>query len=609
MSLRKKIFFILVVALTVTFVILSVLSRILLGHSYRTLETRQVTDNVKLLKNGLKKQEEQIRTLTNAWARWQGTELFAKNPSGTFPIEKLAKAFYNFRLNFIGIFGQDGHPLYLRINNPDSDQGFTCPPKNLTDFFSELSGFIKGDKAENSQCGIILSSICPVIIALQPIQGGRLDYKATRTLVFGRCIDIGNLKELASTFHMTISLKNLEDPSPRDLDLARKAQAAPDSTLVRPVDKDTVEGVTIIRDISGRPVLLLKVTQPRNIYQNGLDTTYTFQLIVMVIGLCLGIIIIWLIESQILIHIHRLTTAVTRIEKDHDLDVRVPEEGPSELKSLSAAFNTMVSSLSHYQNELLSIQRHLEKKVKQRTRELEIAYIQLLHAEKLGCLGRMSASVAHEFGNPLFGIRNVLVHLRDQKCLDKTSREALEMGLRECDRLKALMGRLKDFYSPSPDTITEVDLHKLLDEVLLLYRKALNQQNITVRRQYANGLPRIPAVPDQIKQVILNLIKNAKEAMPVSGGVITIETRQGKNHVYMVIKDTGQGIKPEYIDKIFEPFFSTKEGEGTGLGLSVSYMIIKKHGGSIEVDSKIGKGTTFTVKLPLNRTDSGPPST
>lgn len=606
MSLRKKIFLILVLALTATFVILSVLSRILLGHSYKTLETRQVTDNVKLLKSGLKKQEEQIRTLTAAWARWQGTELFAKKPSGMFPIEKLAKAFYNFRLNFIGLFGQDGHPLYLRINDPGSSQGFTYPPKKLTDFFAELSDLIREDRAETSRYGIILSSICPIIIALQPIQEGHLDYKTARTLVFGRCVGIDDLKELASTFHMTISLSNLKHAPPWDLNLAKEAQTVPGYTLVRPVDHDTVEGVTIIRDISGRPALLLKVMQPRTIYKNGLDTTYTFQLIVMVIGLCLGIIIIWLIESQILIHIQRLTTAVTRIKKDHDLDVRVPEEGPSELRSLSAAFNTMIDSLSHYQNELLSVQRHLEKKVKQRTRELEIAYIQLLHAEKLGCLGRMSASVAHEFGNPLFGIRNVLVHLKDQECLDKTSREALEMGLKECDRLKALMGRLKDFYSPSPDTITEVDLHKLLDEVLLLYRKALNQQNIAVRRQYAPGLPQIPAVPDQIKQVILNLIKNAKEAMPGSGGIITIETRRGKKNVYMTVKDTGQGIRPEYMDRIFEPFFSTKEGEGTGLGLSVSYMIIKKHGGSIEVDSKPGKGTTFTIKLPLNRTGSNP---
>jgi signal transduction histidine kinase len=145
-----------------------------------------------------------------------------------------------------------------------------------------------------------------------------------------------------------------------------------------------------------------------------------------------------------------------------------------------------------------------------------------------------------------------------------------------------------------------MDVHKCIDLTLLLHRSALSKKRISVVLNYAERLPQILAVADQIKQVILNLFSNAADACQQSGGVITISTRQESEKVAIAIKDTGVGIKPEQMGHIYRPFYTTKgEVKGTGLGLSVSYGIIKKHQGEIRVESKPGEGTTFTVLLPI----------
>ena len=146
-----------------------------------------------------------------------------------------------------------------------------------------------------------------------------------------------------------------------------------------------------------------------------------------------------------------------------------------------------------------------------------------------------------------------------------------------------------------------MDLHQSLDALLLLQKSDLNGRRITVVRNYAEQLPQILVVPDQIKQVLLNLLANAADACPQSGGVITISTWQKGESVAVAIKDTGTGINPEDMEQIFQPFYSTKgEAKGTGLGLSVSHGIIQDHQGEIQVESPPGEGATFTILLPIN---------
>ena len=151
-----------------------------------------------------------------------------------------------------------------------------------------------------------------------------------------------------------------------------------------------------------------------------------------------------------------------------------------------------------------------------------------------------------------------------------------------------------------------MDVHKSLDSVLLLAKSNLKGKRISVVCNYADYLPRIHAVADQIKQVLLNLLNNATEACLQRGGVITVSTwQEGDDRVAIAIKDSGVGIQPSEMELIFQPFYTTKlEIKGTGLGLSVCHGIINNHQGEIRVESQPGVGATFTVFLPINNTDA-----
>ena len=175
-----------------------------------------------------------------------------------------------------------------------------------------------------------------------------------------------------------------------------------------------------------------------------------------------------------------------------------------------------------------------------------------------------------------------------------------DAAIRESNRMKDLIRGLQDFNRPSSGRLVVMDIHKSLNSLLLMYKYEFNCKRISVVLDYAEELPQILAVPDQIKQVFLNLLANAADACERRGCVITVSTWQEHDRVAVAIKDNGRGIKPENIEFIFQPFYTTKaEIKGTGLGLSVSYGIIKKHHGEIRVESHPGEGATITVLLPI----------
>jgi signal transduction histidine kinase len=257
---------------------------------------------------------------------------------------------------------------------------------------------------------------------------------------------------------------------------------------------------------------------------------------------------------------------------------------------------------------LLALNEELERRVERRTLELQHTQKQFLHAEKLSAIGKLSASIAHEFNNPLQGIVSVLYGLKNTTVLEEEDKALLEEAIEEGGRIRDLIRNLQEFNRPSSGKKSLLDVHKTLDSVLLLNKSDFRGKRISVELDYAERLPQIEAVPDQIKQVFLNLLTNAADACMQSGGVITVSTRlEGEKKVAVEIKDTGFGIKPAEMELIFQPFYTTKsEIKGTGLGLSISYGIIKKHGGEINVVSQPGEGSTFTVILPIKGADDLP---
>jgi signal transduction histidine kinase/CheY-like chemotaxis protein len=230
------------------------------------------------------------------------------------------------------------------------------------------------------------------------------------------------------------------------------------------------------------------------------------------------------------------------------------------------------------------------------------ARARLVQSEKLAAMGRLVASVAHELNNPLQAIQNALYLVKQDSQLDPQAREDLQVALIEADRMADLISRLRETYRPTQaEQFRPESLNAIVEEVRKLISTHLRHGGVAFTLEADPQLPLVPGIHDQLKQVVLNLSLNAVEAMP-SGGQLTIHTRHVEEvgHVLVKFTDTGMGIAPADLPNIFDPFFTTKES-GTGLGLAITYDIIQRHGGRIDVESQLGRGTAFLVWLPVDK--------
>jgi signal transduction histidine kinase len=247
--------------------------------------------------------------------------------------------------------------------------------------------------------------------------------------------------------------------------------------------------------------------------------------------------------------------------------------------------------------------QNLEESFQRLTDEIKISQAQLIQSEKLSAMGQLSAGLAHELNSPLAGLFPLLEKYRDSA--EEGSKEHTHMTLM-FDACKHMAKVIRDFGSFSRDPkgeYAELDIEEVIEDTLSFGSGQLIKKGIQLIRDYANGLPKVRGDKTELQQVVLNMISNACDAMP-DGSEFVIKTgfSKDKNKVIMEYSDSGIGIEKENLDRIFDPFFTTKEvGKGVGLGLSVSYGIIKNHEGEITVDSEYGKGTRFRIFLPALR--------
>jgi signal transduction histidine kinase len=242
-----------------------------------------------------------------------------------------------------------------------------------------------------------------------------------------------------------------------------------------------------------------------------------------------------------------------------------------------------------------------------RLRELERRRIEqiLFDSEKLAATGRLAASIAHEINNPLEAIKNALYLLTNKIAPDDPNAKFLQIATKETDRVSRILRQMLGFYRAPK--MEPTDINKLIEESEALVEKHLKQNRVKIENDLDEQLPLVIASADQLRQVLLNLMLNGQQAMP-EGGTIFVSTRVShggdpeflmSDSVHIQIRDTGKGIAEENLPHIFEPFFSTKDEKGTGLGLWVSQTIVQAHGGSIKLRSREGRGTVFSVALPI----------
>jgi two-component system NtrC family sensor kinase len=290
-----------------------------------------------------------------------------------------------------------------------------------------------------------------------------------------------------------------------------------------------------------------------------------------------------------------------------DLDHHIPVRSEDELGLVATSFNQMSDALKDSLHELKELVQTLEQKVAERTRELRAAEAEIAQGEKLASIGQLAAGIAHELNNPLTGVLTFTSLLRKKLPDGSTDAEDLDLVIRETKRCASIIRRLLDFAREKVPSKGFIALNPLIEEVVRFVDRPATLQNIEIRTELDPTLPQVWGDADLIKQVVLNIVVNATQAI-ADNGKIVVRTRlvaaakgapDAPPTVEIAISDDGCGIPEANLQRIFDPFFTTKEvGKGTGLGLSVSYGIVKAHGGAIKVESVVGEGTTFRVQLP-----------
>ena len=362
-------------------------------------------------------------------------------------------------------------------------------------------------------------------------------------------------------------------------------------------------GYQPIRDITGKIVGILYVGMLEAPYVDLRNKVVYSFFGIGVLGVGIVVLLYFFITSGITRPLREMAAATGKIAEG-DLSIELSSKSKDEIGRLAHSFNHMLMRLKQARKELEDYGRVLEEKVEERTRELTQMQDHLIQSEKLASMGQLSASIAHEVNNPLSGalIYNQLIAKKISR--GDFDREAILNYLskmeHELSRSTKLIRSLLDFSVQSEPKFKEVNVNEVLNRALELGIHAGSKENTRVEKDL-QPLPTFMVDPDQLEQVFVNLIMNALQAMP-AGGKLTLRTFLENRELKIAVRDTGCGIPPENLTKIFTPFFSTKkEVKGVGLGLSVSYGIIQGLKGRIEVESKVGEGTTFTVCLPITQ--------
>jgi len=300
-------------------------------------------------------------------------------------------------------------------------------------------------------------------------------------------------------------------------------------------------------------------------------------------GVTASVLLSLFISSRISNPLKKMVVASKQLANG-DLDVRVSIKSQDEFGELANSFNSMASALKERDEQLK-----------------EFTKSKIMESERLAIIGQLAANVAHEINNPLQGIVTYSHLLLETMPNEEWSRGNLEKIVTQANRCRDIIRGLLDFARQRKIEKRLYSVNAVLNECVSLLENQALFQNIQISRKLDAKLPEIVFDPSQVERVFMNIIINAAEAMEGYGKLVLVtRLNKAENMLEIEISDTGPGISTQNMEKVFSPFFTTKDiGHGVGLGLAISYGIVKEHNGSIAVNSKVGKGTTFIVKLPL----------
>ena len=520
----------------------------------------------------------------------------------------------NSNVDILAVVAPDGQEIVTWGKDPKTGQYIEAQGGDFSSY-EPVQKVLKGVVDENGDkhAGIANTSIGPAMVTSAPVRTP--DGELAGVLVIGSYLQsiLGDLSEQimanlvvldANKDYLASTLPNTEETTGLLEEVAKKIALQGEvatGELSLPEGDYRVSFVPFL--LREQPLGWLGVILPGQYVVAGETTSRNVFTLIFAIATLAVIALGYFLARHIARPILRLRTISQDVALGN-LDQKSGVTRSDEIGDLAIAFDQMTSQLRQRTAEA----ERLYSETAQRNRELieinarlQSMQLQLIQSEKLAAIGQLTAGIVHDVKNPLTVIKGMAEILQENENLDAATQKDLKVIGESAVKANRIVTDLLKFARQSAPEMQSRDLRETVDAALRLTAYMVREAGI----QLVTDLPKNPVIVTydalQIEQVIINLIKNAVQAMP-ERGKLTVSLRSTGTEVALIVQDTGVGIAPENLSRIFDPFFSTKlEGEGTGLGLSLSYGIVANHKGRIEVESEVGKGTTFTVVLPTDQ--------
>jgi len=597
MKLKNKI---LIITLSITIcltMVLSILTYVGMMGSIIMFESEYMGEYAERLHSILQYEISQLESIAKDWACWDDTYAFVQNNNSEYIESNLVdETFIGLKLNFMLFFNSSKNLVYGKALNPKYEYD-SALLESLMKHFSPSSPLIDHREINSIISGllllkddVILFSSCPILTSTQagPIQGA---------FVAGYLFNEDKLNEISKITVCPLTMFRFDSPYMPDDFLSAKFHLSINAPLhIQPLDNNYIAGYLLLSDYYGEPAVVLKFESPRKFYVEGLTIVSFVPIILAVVCAAFGSTIMLCLNRFVISPISKLSDEISDIERSADFKRRVKTVGKKdELSNLSNEINRMLQALENANAKLKEYSENLEALIEERTRRLKEAQEQLVRSERLAAIGQVAAMIGHDLRNPLTGIANAAYYLKMKlgSSMDERIREMINIIERNIDYSSKILMDLVEYSREVTLKPSKTTPKKLVERSLALISVPENIEVINL----TSDEPEITIDVNRMERAFINIIKNAFEAMP-NGGRLTIKSAVKDGYVEFTFSDTGFGMSREVLEKIWNPFFTTKS-KGLGLGLSICKRIIEAHGGKITVESEIGKGSTFTISLPI----------
>ena len=592
MTIRAKLLLITGISVICMIGIIYATSRFIYMRGLDEIEERDVNSSVERVLGALSYLISDLEADTADRAAWDYTYTFIEDGNDEYIQSNLSDgAFITSRLNLMLFVHSSGQIVFGKAFDLENEEEMPIP--------QDLLGHLSGDSPLLSQAGthnyvsgIILLRQGPVIIASQPILTSEDKGPTRGTLILARYLDSEVINDLSQLVLFPVTVRPVNHLRYPDFKEAFRLLSQEDPVFVKPLDTQHISGYSLLKDIYGKPALVLRVDMPRDTYQLGQLVTDYYILSILGFGVLLAVIAAFLIQKQILSRFGKLTQDINRITASGDTSTRISLGGRDELNLVAGTINGMLAALQESESELREglkregdARRGLEEEIRKRI--------------------EFTRALVHELKTPITPVlaatELLLEEIKDERLLKLTQsidRSASNLNRRIDELLDLARGEIETLQL----ALETVDPLSLLKDISQEMTPVASRNKQSLSLELPSSIPAVLADRGRLRQIVLNLLDNAFKFTP-QGGTVTLKAKEDGANLVVEVQDTGPGISKEDRERLFEPYYRRIEDRerlsGLGLGLALAKRFVELHGGQIWVTSRKGKGSTFGFSLPF----------